>query len=184
MSVDRELRQAIADSEAVVRSSSEADGAPVERSPQWKLVTRLAGGGLVLLVGSLFIDFVTQRSGPPLHLKLGELLEQRATHLGRTVRVRGELVPGTLKVAHEQCQTRFTLSDGGARLAVHYGFCVVPDTLRDRPGFRPEITAEGKLESDGHFEATILMAKTGGPYEMKQRAASSGSPLQTLEQRP
>jgi cytochrome c-type biogenesis protein CcmE len=48
---------------------------------------------------------------------------------------------------------------------------VVPDTFRDMPGMDVEVTAEGKLDPEGHFEASQIFAKCPSKYEMKDRAA-------------
>ena len=55
----------------------------------------------------------------------------------------------------------------GAVLDVRYPQCVVPDTFRDRPEAEVGVTAEGRLQRDGSFEATQIMAKCPSKYEEK-----------------
>jgi len=101
-----------------------------------------------------------------------------------SVRIQGALVPGSLVQRSDPCEYRFRLvdrwspsADAGpsaarAELSVRYPYCVVPDTFRDAPGFELEqVTVEGKLCGSCHsFEASQIVAKARGPYEMKERS--------------
>ena len=89
----------------------------------------------------------------------------------RRVRVEGNLVHGSLEKRDQPCEYRFRLAKGGEEVAVRYPQCVVPDTFRDVPGMDVGVTVEGKLGSDGAFDATQVLAKCPSKYEMKDRAA-------------
>ena len=54
-------------------------------------------------------------------------------------------------------------------MEVHYAQCVVPDQFRDVKGVQVEVTAEGRLASDGHLVASKIFAKCPSKYEMKVR---------------
>jgi cytochrome c-type biogenesis protein CcmE len=89
------------------------------------------------------------------------------------------LVSGTLVHRDEPCQHKFLMkkaeSDGSAEpLSVIYPQCVVPDTFRDVAGVAVEVTAEGRLEPDGHLEATKIFAKCPSKYEMREEATAQG----------
>jgi len=177
--LDEELRQAIAESEeeaakvpalaldAPASNAGEADRRPRARRNVGLLVGLLVMGGgiLALVLGSA--DKAAIYSVPT-----DELLAQRDEYASRTVRVEGRLVKGSLLYRAEPCEYRFFIEKNGARLAVRYPHCVVPDTFRDVPDMDVDVTAEGKLMSEGHFEATQIMAKCPSKYEMRQRAAS------------
>ncbi|HLV20914.1 MAG TPA: cytochrome c maturation protein CcmE, partial [Polyangiaceae bacterium] len=100
-----------------------------------------------------------------------ELLAERERLEGRSVKVNGTLVKGTLKRRDEPCEYRFKVERNGKTIDVHYPQCVVPDTFRDVPDMDVDVTAEGQLTSAGFFEASHIMAKCPSKYEMKQRAA-------------
>ena len=114
---------------------------------------------------------------PPRLFSVTALLHDRARYADRLVRVRGKLVPRTLVQVGTPCHTQFTLGHEGTQLRVNFPECVVPDTLRDWPPSAPEVTAEGVLEPDGHFEASQLVARSYGGYEMRQHP----SPLRTFK---
>jgi cytochrome c-type biogenesis protein CcmE len=105
----------------------------------------------------------------------------------RTVRIQGQLVPGTLCRIDAKCGYRFRMTDvspftgGGTtapaphELAVRYDACVVPDTVRDIPGFDIEMIVEGTRCRHCHdFEASQIMAKCPSKYQMKWDAGAYG----------
>lgn len=184
--LDRELKQAIFDSEQAAQEQAElfAEGAPVgedipplgaEVPPQveeakgrkWGLLLALlaAGGGILALVFSSAEDAVIYS------VTTDQLLENQEKYEGRMVRVEGELVKGSLRYRAEPCEYRFQMATGEKKLAVRYAECVVPDTFRDVPDMDVEVTAEGRLAEEGHFEATHIMAKCPSKYEMQERSA-------------
>jgi cytochrome c-type biogenesis protein CcmE len=90
---------------------------------------------------------------------------------GRSVRVEGNLVHGSLVHREKPCEYDFTITKNGTDLPVRFAQCVVPDTFRDVPGMDVGVTVEGELHKDDTFEATMVLAKCPSKYEMKNRAA-------------
>jgi len=90
--------------------------------------------------------------------------------VGRKVRLEGELLPGTLVKRDQPCEYRFTVRGAGPggeahQVPVRYGQCVVPDTFRDVPTGGVQVTIEGTLTKEGHFEASLVMAKCSSKYD-------------------
>jgi cytochrome c-type biogenesis protein CcmE len=80
---------------------------------------------------------------------------------GRRVRVAGNVVPGSIERLGEGVVT-FTIAYEGEELGVRYvGRGPLPDTLVDRA----QAVAEGTLQPDGSFEATLVQAKCASKYE-------------------
>ena len=80
---------------------------------------------------------------------------------GRRVRVAGNVVPGTI-VRREEGVVTFDIDYEGEGLSVRYvGRAPLPDTLVDRA----QAVAEGTLQPDGSFEATLVQAKCASKYE-------------------
>jgi cytochrome c-type biogenesis protein CcmE len=94
-----------------------------------------------------------------------KLLAEADKHVGRPVRVDGELVPGSLAKRDRPCEYRFTMRAGGRELPVRYPMCVVPDTFRDVPEGGVLVTAEGALAAEGHLVARNIMAKCTSKYD-------------------
>ncbi len=90
-----------------------------------------------------------------------ELKAMGARAEGRRVRVAGNVVPGTI-VRRDEGVVTFDIDYEGEGLSVRYvGKAPLPDTLVDRA----QAVAEGTLQTDGSFEATLVQAKCASKYE-------------------
>jgi cytochrome c-type biogenesis protein CcmE len=127
---------------------------------------------LMVVIGGILTLVFTSFEGAAIYSKgVDELLAERSKLASRNVRVEGSLVKGSLQRRDQPCEYRFRITKNGSEVPVRFAQCVVPDTFRDVPGMDVDVTAEGKLSSEGHFEATNIMAKCPSKYEMKQRAS-------------
>lgn len=100
-------------------------------------------------------------------LPVEQFMAKRSEMVDRRVRIDGELVPNSLMKRDKPCEFRFRIRGGGAELSIRYPQCIVPDTFRDVPEGGVMVTAEGKLRSEGDFEATLIMAKCSSKYDPK-----------------
>lgn len=92
---------------------------------------------------------------------VSEVLGQERNVVGEPLRVAGKVVPGTIRQSEEdRLVHEFVIHEGGRELPVVYRG-VAPDTFVDDA----EAVVEGKLDSDGVFHATFLMAKCPSKYE-------------------
>ncbi len=125
--------------------------------------------GLIAGTGTLVAVVLSFASSTIYSIGVDELVGNKGKWTGRTVRVDGTLVRGTLKFREKPCEYQFDATKGGQTLHVRYPACIKPDTLRDD---MPDVgvTAEGKLEAGGEFLATNVLAKCPSKYEMKDKA--------------
>lgn len=85
----------------------------------------------------------------------------RAAH-GQRLRVGGDVVPGS--IVKNGAQVSFVLHQGAQKLNVVYtGNDPLPDTFKDNS----QALADGRLGSDGVFEANKIQAKCASKYEAK-----------------
>ena len=178
--LDDELRDALASSDRSADASAEARStvpseeapavlkSPVEEPPKRNL--GLLAGLLVVMGGLLTLVFTSVDDAAIYSVTTDKLVKNKSEYEDRNVRVEGDLVNGTLRFRKEPCEYRFSMEKNGEKIAVRYPACVVPDTFKDVPGVEVQVTAEGKLSPEGHFEATHIMAKCPSKYEMEQRA--------------
>ena len=123
--------------------------------------------GIVGLVLTNFKDATVYAKG------VDQLVADKGKWVGRAVRVEGVLVRGTLKFQEKPCEYVFDATKGGQTVHIRYPSCIKPDTLRDD---MPEVgvTAEGKLQPNGEFLASNVLAKCPSKYEMKDKAKQPG----------
>jgi cytochrome c-type biogenesis protein CcmE len=160
-------------------------GEPHKRS--WGLL----GGLVVLMGGILVLVFSTNEDSAVYAYSVDGLTAQASELSGRQVRVTGTLVSGTLTFRAKPCEYAFNLQPSRAPttagvslpsagekaseyLKVSFPQCVVPDTFRDVKGVEVEVTAEGRLNSDGSLDASKVFAKCPSKYEMKESAQAMG----------
>jgi cytochrome c-type biogenesis protein CcmE len=172
--IDDELAKAVEESEADEAARpvvvSDALPAPSEKKPRRELVLLAA---LLVIGGAILTLVMTSFDGAAIYSKtVDELVAQKNALAKRNLRVQGTLVKGTLAKRDSPCEYRFRMQKNGAQIEVRYPQCVVPDTFRDVPNVDVDVTATGKLASDGHFQASEIMAKCPSKYDMKQKAAS------------
>ena len=174
MSIDDELAKAVEESEADQAARpvvvSEPNGAPARRRPR-REVALLAG--LLVIGGAILALVLTTFDDAAIYSKsVDELVKNKGDFANRNLRVQGTLVKGTLVRRDSPCEYRFRMQKNGEQVEVRFPQCVVPDTFRDVPNMDVDVTATGKLASDGHFQASEIMAKCPSKYDMKQKAAA------------
>ena len=167
--LDKELERAVAASD---------EAAPVARPVQPAFVPPRRKGNMGLLIGLLVMSgailaLVMSFKGSAVYSKdVDALVRDKSAYADRSVNVTGTLVKGSLVRRDQPCEYRFNIEKNGVVLPVHFAQCIVPDTFRDMPGMDVSVTATGKLASDDHFEASLIMAKCPSKYEMKERQKS------------
>jgi cytochrome c-type biogenesis protein CcmE len=168
--LDDELAEAVNEAAAVAVAAPVAPAVHAERKRRnmGLLIGVLAiGGGMLMLVMTSF-----DGSGSWART-VQQVVSDKDSLVGRNVKVSGALVKGSLRKRDDPCEYRFELTElngKGATLPVRYEGCVVPDTFRDVPGMDVEVTADGKVDPAGHFQASQIMAKCPSKYEMQERA--------------
>jgi cytochrome c-type biogenesis protein CcmE len=127
----------------------------------------LIGAGLIVgVVGYLFATGI-QETGV-YFLTPSELAQKVAgdpTFYDLGVKMGANVVPGTVERDIANRTVRFRITDGGASYAVLFRG-IPPDTFTDSV----EVVVEGRLQRDGVFHATSLLAKCGSRYEAVPQA--------------
>jgi len=88
---------------------------------------------------------------------------------GKSYRLGGMVMPGTLKWDARSLDLRFTLSDGQASVPVrHRG--TPPDLFAENRG----AVVEGTWSHDGYFQATTILAKHSEEYKAPHDGSQAG----------
>lgn len=173
--LDEELARAagLDDQSEAQTDSSQSEGMAV---PQPAEPPSRSGRGLLIMllvmVASIIGLFLFAFKPAAIYaMPVEQLVNGGQDHVGKRVRIDGELVPGTLTKRDKPCEFRFSLRGQAAakdkNVEVRFPQCIVPDTFRDVPEGGVLVTAEGTLTKDGHFEATSIMAKCTSKYDPK-----------------
>lgn len=121
----------------------------------------LYGIGSIGMVGALAYLLLGGLSSNIVYfLTPGELLAKGATAVDASVRLGGQVKPGSVKWNAAAIDLTFTMTDGKREVAVH-SKKAPPQMFRDGQG----VVVEGKLAKDGTFEATSLMIKHSNEYK-------------------
>jgi len=121
-------------------------------------LTAIAAVGLALLVTAALEDTVVYYRTP-------SEIRQSSTFIGQTVRLGGQVLPGSLR--NDGADTEFELGDGRAQVRVT-STGALPDTFREGQG----AVVEGVLGVDGEFRAKTVAVKHSNEY----RAPASARP--------
>jgi cytochrome c-type biogenesis protein CcmE len=138
------------------------------------------GGLMVLIVGSLvWLAVGGVKETKTYYKTIPELQQMGAAARNGRVRVGGDVQPGS--IVKTASQVAFVLHQGATTLNVVYsGSDPLPDTFKDNS----QALADGRLGSDGVFQASKVQAKCASKYESKptQRGLSHDSPAQKITQ--
>jgi cytochrome c-type biogenesis protein CcmE len=133
---------------------------------------------MVLIVGSLvWLAVGGVKETKTYYKTIPELERMGNAAQGQRLRVGGDVQPGS--IVKNGAQVSFVLHQGTQLLHVLYtGTDPLPDTFRDNA----QALADGRLDSDGVFEAKRIEAKCASKYEAKpaQRNLMHGRAASTV----
>ena len=165
--VDDELTKALEESERLAQAEPVPSVTLTPSRASHKRSLGLLAALLVMAGGILTLVFASFDNAAVYSRKVHELVQEKNKLLGRSVRVEGTLVQGTLTRRDQPCEYRFSIQTQGVAVPVHFPQCIVPDTFQDVAGIN--VTVEGQLKPAGHFEATNIMAKCPSKYEERAK---------------
>jgi cytochrome c-type biogenesis protein CcmE len=136
------------------------------------------GSLMTLIIGSLVWLAVGGVKDTKTYYKtIPELQQMGGQAQSHRLRVGGDVKPGS--IVKTGSQVNFVLHQGGQSLNVVYtGLDPLPDTFRDNA----QALADGRLGSDGIFQASKVQAKCASKYEAKppQRNLTHEAPTQKI----
>ena len=118
-------------------------------------------GGIIILIAVGSLAFAGLQNSTSYFLEVSELKGQEDSYYGKALKVRGEVVPGSIQDNPGDLELFFTISEGESYLDVIFFRGTVPDNFE--PG--RDVIVEGKLNLEGVFEAHTIMAQCPSKYE-------------------
>jgi cytochrome c-type biogenesis protein CcmE len=118
----------------------------------------LVAVGMLLLLGAVALVLSAFRENLVFALTPSDVRGGKAP-VGRTVRLGGQVVPGSLAREADGVTVRFVVTDTAESVGVFYRG-VLPDLFREGRG----AVVQGRLAADGGFVATEVLAKHDENY--------------------
>jgi cytochrome c-type biogenesis protein CcmE len=130
-----------------------------------KAGTKFVAGAAVIIIGVGALIFEGVKQTGTYFLTTTELAERTSTdptfhEVG--IKLGAQVVPGTIRRDAASQTIDFEVTDGTTQIPVSYRG-LAPDTFTDDVDI--EVVVEGRLGTDGVFQATTLLAKCGSRYE-------------------
>ncbi len=141
------------------RATGKAVPAPAVQKKSALKQRKFVVGGAIVLLAIAYMMFSSLQSTTLYYLTPTEALAEGMVVTGQAVRVSGNVVDNTIKFDAKAMALDFDITDEKTTIPVHYKG-VVPDAFKQGV----EVVVEGKLNSQGVFEATSLLAKCPSKY--------------------
>ena len=125
--------------------------------------TKFLVGGLLILGSAGYLMASSIKETGQYYLTPGELaakVKADPTFVDNGVKVGARVVPGSIQRDPGGRSVTFKMTDGAQTYAVAYRG-IAPDTFTDGV----DVIVEGRLQPDGTFRATTLLAKCASRYE-------------------
>jgi cytochrome c-type biogenesis protein CcmE len=117
-------------------------------------------GGAVIVAALCWLALVGFEESKAYYITVDEYQSMQKSLEGKTVKLAGDVVPGS--VDRSKPQMEFVISSRDSRVRVRYiGKDIIPDTFTDGS----KALVEGTIAPDGVFQARHIEAKCASKYE-------------------
>ena len=125
-------------------------------------------GGIIIVAALFWLGFVGFEESKAYYITVDEYRSMQESLLGKTVRLAGDVVPGSIDRSKPQME--FVIGSGESRIQVRYiGTDIIPDTFTDDS----KALVEGEIAADGVFQARHIEAKCTSKYEAEYNERTS-----------
>ncbi len=119
-------------------------------------------GGFIVFIAIGYLGYTGFMSSAAYYYTVSEFMSRQGSVSGQTVRLSGQVTPGSVVPEAGGSTLRFTITEEGSSLPVIYSG-VIPDTFKAGS----DVVIEGHLNSSGVFEAGTIMPKCASKYVSK-----------------
>ena len=119
-------------------------------------------GGIIIILALGYLGYTSFAGAATYYYKVNEVLAKGSSVIGENVRVEGHVALDSVQREAAGRLLTFTISDNGTGESIPVVYSgVVPDTFKAGT----DVVVEGKLDSDGTFQAQTIMTKCPSKYE-------------------
>ena len=139
---------------------------------------KLAIAGLVVAGATAYMAYLGASSSWQYYMTVPECVENARQVAGRRIRVSGTILPGSLVIASDRQEARFSLSEGGRNLPV---VCTgpLPDDLS--PAKAMEVVVEGRMDDSCALRGDKLITRCASKYSARKKEQTATADLRTAE---
>jgi cytochrome c-type biogenesis protein CcmE len=139
---------------------------------------KLTLAGVVVAGVTAYMAYLGASSSWQYYMTVRECIENAKETGGRRIRVSGSIAPGSLVIAADRQEARFSLMESGSTLPV---VCkgTLPDDLS--PDKTTDVVVEGHLEGDCTFRGDKLITRCASKYDAKAKGPESIADRRTGE---
>jgi cytochrome c-type biogenesis protein CcmE len=116
-------------------------------------------GGVIICLGLGYLAYTGFASSATYYYTVSELVSREKPLSGADIRVNGQVAGSSIEKEDGGLTLRFIVTEGGESLPVVYSG-VVPDTFKENT----DVVIEGRLDSDGVFQAEQILTKCPSKY--------------------
>jgi cytochrome c-type biogenesis protein CcmE len=125
-------------------------------------------GGAVIVAALGWLGFVGFEESKSYYITVDEFGSMKNSLEGKTVRLAGDVVPGSIDRSKPQME--FVIESRETRIRIRYiGKALIPDTFQDGA----KALVEGSMAPDGIFQARHIEAKCASKYEAEYEKRST-----------
>jgi len=125
-------------------------------------------GGIVVAAALVWLGIVGFQESKSYYVTVDEYASSKGTLEGKTLKLAGEVVPGSIDRTKPQLE--FVIGNQDKKIRVQYiGKEIIPDTFKDGT----KALVEGKATPEGIFQANHIEAKCASKYEVEYEKRSS-----------
>ena len=130
--------------------------------------TKILLGGIVVAAALVWLGFVGFQESKAYYITVEEYASRKQSVDGKTLKLAGEVVPGSIDRTKPQME--FVIGNQDKTIRVQYiGKEIIPDTFKDGT----KALVEGKATPDGIFQASHIEAKCASKYEAEYEERSA-----------
>jgi cytochrome c-type biogenesis protein CcmE len=139
---------------------------------------KLAIAGIVAAGATAYMAYLGASSSWQYYMTVKECVENAPQVAGQRIRVSGTIVPGTLVIAPDRQEARFSLSEEGSQIPV---VCKgpLPDDLS--PAKTMDVVVEGRMQDACTLQGDKLITKCASKYSAQKKEQTATADLRTGE---
>jgi cytochrome c-type biogenesis protein CcmE len=139
---------------------------------------KLTLAGFLIAGVTAYMAYLGASSSWQYYMTVKECVENAKDLTGQRVRISGSIAPGSLVIARDRQEARFSLTESGSNIPVVCKGPLPDDLSPDKP---MDVVVEGRLEGTCTFRGDKLITRCASKYDAKKKDAETIADRRTGE---